>query len=67
MKKPEQKFGYDAEGEKIVQQNVMNAYQSGVIEDGWDYSEMGDNPWHHTENAAQEEMFEDKSPDDFEE
>ncbi|MEZ2660705.1 hypothetical protein [Aneurinibacillus aneurinilyticus] len=76
MKKPEQNIRYDAEGEKIVQQEIMNAYNSGVIEDDDTYSQMGDNPQsprrpeshyeNRTENLMQDDELEEKNPDDFE-
>ncbi|GEN33765.1 hypothetical protein [Aneurinibacillus danicus] len=72
MKKQEQNIRYDSEGEKIVNQEIMNAYQSGVIGDDDTYSQMGDNPLSahrpesRQENLMQDNELEEKSPDDFE-
>ncbi|MFT9847492.1 hypothetical protein [Aneurinibacillus sp. REN35] len=76
MKKPEQNIRYESEGEQIVHQEIMNAYQIGVIEDDDAYSQMGDQPQsdnrpksrteNQTETMMQDDELEEKSPDDFE-
>ncbi|MBN6188531.1 hypothetical protein JQN58_16895 [Aneurinibacillus sp. BA2021] len=75
MKKPEQNIRYESDGEQTVRQEIMNAYQSGVIEDDVAAREeeqrrRGPMPQDDTDsrtaNLLKDDELEEKNPDDFE-
>jgi hypothetical protein len=65
VKKPEQQIRYDNQGAKATQQDIMNAYQSGVVDEALS-SSTNSTINTHDENVLLDDNLEEKNPDDFE-